>query len=139
MAKSIWNMAYDAVTISIKKNKQSLAGGVGYIFYYDKEDGRLYVWEYQIRKTKGDEVNNKTYLTQIYKDEPRDITLSTLIDEYSTWKDLGDHHDFPVFEMKTTHRFPLDATLVPIMKRKVMAYVFQLVNLEKIKNFDSED
>ena len=139
MAKSIWNMAYDAVTISIKKNKQSLAGGVGYIFYYDKEDGRLYVWEYQIRKTKGDEVNNKTYLIQIYKDEPRDITLSTLIDEYSTWKDLGDHHDFPVFEMKTTHRFPMDATLVPIMKRKVMAYVFQLVNLEKIKNFDSED
>ena len=46
-------------------------------------------------------MNNKTYLTQIYKDEPRDITLSTLIDEYSTWKDLGDHHDFPVFEMKT--------------------------------------
>ena len=84
-------------------------------------------------------MNNKTYLTQIYKDEPRDITLSTLIDEYSTWKDLGDHHDFPVFEMKTTHRFPMDATLVPIMKRKVMAYVFQLVNLEKIKNFDSED
>jgi hypothetical protein len=41
--------------------------------------------------------------------------------------------------MKTTHRFPMDATLVPIMKRKVMAYVFQLVNLEKIKNFDSED
>ena len=139
MAKSIWNMAYDAVTISIKKNKHSLNGGVGYIFYYDKEDSNLYVWEYQIKKVKGDDINNKTHLNLIYKDEPKDITLSTLIDTYSTWKDLGDHHDFSVFEMKTTHRFPMDATLIPIMKRKVMAYVFQVVNLEKIKNFDSED
>jgi hypothetical protein len=139
MAKSIWNMAYDAVTISIKKNKHSLNGGVGYIFYYDKEDSNLYVWEYQIKKVKGDDVNNKTHLNLIYKDEPKDITLSTLIDTYSTWKDLGDHHDFSVFEMKTTHKFPMDATLIPIMKRKVMAYVFQSVNLEKIKNFDSED
>jgi hypothetical protein len=24
------------------------------------------------------------------------------------------------------------------MKRKIMAYVFQIVNLEKIKNFDTE-
>ena len=139
MAKSIWNMAYDAVTISIKKNKQSLVGGLGYIFYYDKEDGILYVWEYQIKKVKNDDVNNKTYLSLIYKDEPKDITLSELIDEYSNWKDIDNHHEFSVFEMKTSHRFPMDATLIPIMKRKVMAYVFQTVNLEKIKNFDSED
>jgi hypothetical protein len=139
MAKSIWNMAYDAVTISIKKNKHSLNSGLGYIFYYDKDDGILYVWEYQIKKVKGDEINNKTYLSLIYKDEPKDITLSELVDEYSNWKEIIEHHDFPVFEMKTSHRFPMDATLVPIMKRKVMAYVFQVVNLEKIKNFDSDD
>jgi hypothetical protein len=139
MAKSIWNMTYDAVTISIKKNKHSLNSGLGYIFYYDKDDGILYVWEYQIKKVKGDEINNKTYLSLIYKDEPKDITLSELVDEYSNWKEIIEHHDFPVFEMKTSHRFPMDATLVPIMKRKVMAYVFQVVNLEKIKNFDSDD
>ena len=33
----------------------------------------------------------------------------------------------------------MNETLVPIMKRKIMAYVFQIVNIEKIKNFDSEE
>ena len=41
--------------------------------------------------------------------------------------------------MKTSHNFPMNETLVPIMKRKIMAYVFQIVNIEKIKNFDSEE
>jgi len=31
----------------------------------------------------------------------------------------------------------MEQTMVPIMKRKVMSYVFQVVNLSKIKNFDS--
>ena len=35
--------------------------------------------------------------------------------------------------------FPMEETLIPIMKRKIMAYVFQIVNYEKINNFDSEE
>ena len=32
----------------------------------------------------------------------------------------------------------MEETMVPIMKRKIMAYVFQIVNFEKISNnFDS--
>jgi hypothetical protein len=34
----------------------------------------------------------------------------------------------------------MEETIVPIMKRKIMAYVFQIVNFEKINNnFDSEE
>jgi hypothetical protein len=33
----------------------------------------------------------------------------------------------------------MEETLIPIMKRKIMAYVFQVVNYEKINNFDSEE
>jgi hypothetical protein len=40
--------------------------------------------------------------------------------------------------MKTSQEFPMEPTLIPIVKRKIMAYVYQVVNFEKIKNFDSE-
>ena len=139
MAKSIWNIAYDNITINIKKNKHNLVSGLGYVFYYDKESEKLYVWEFQIKKVKGDEVNNKTYIKQIFHDEPKDITLSSLIDEYSSWNNLDQRHEFPVFELKTSQPFPMEPTLIPIMKRKLMAYVFQIVNMEKLKNFDSEE
>jgi len=138
MAKSIWNMAYDSLSVSLKKNKKNLSGEIGYIFYYKKYDNKLYVWEYQIKKIKGNEINNKAHLKLIFSDEPKDINLVKIIDSYSTWKESGEHHKFPVFEMKTSHKFPMNETLIPIMKRKIMAYVFQIVNIEKIKNFDSE-
>jgi hypothetical protein len=139
LAKSIWNMAYDSLSVSIKKNKHNLAGGIGYIYFYEKQENKLYVWEYQIKKIKGDEVNNKTYLKLIFSDEPKDINMVKIIDSYSTWNETGHHHNFPMFEMKTSHQFPMNETLIPIMKRKIMAYVFQIVNIEKIKNFDSEE
>jgi hypothetical protein len=139
MAKSIWNMAYDSLSVSLKKNKHNLSGGVGYIYFYDKYDNKLYVWEYQIKKAKGDDINSKTHLKLIFNDEPKDINMVKIIDNYSTWKESGQHHEFPIFEMKTSHNFPMNETLVPIMKRKIMAYVFQIVNIEKIKNFDSEE
>ena len=34
VAKSIWSIVFDSVDISIKKNKERLASGSGYVFYY---------------------------------------------------------------------------------------------------------
>jgi hypothetical protein len=96
------------------------------------------VWEFQIKKVKGDEINNKTYLNLIYEGSPKDLNLSIILDTFSTWNQTDSYNDLPIFEMKTTQNFPMEPTLLPIMKRKVMAYVFQIVNIEKLKNFDSE-
>jgi hypothetical protein len=123
IAKSIWNIAYDNVHVVLRKNKPNLVGGIGYIYYYDRLIENLYVWEFHIKKVKGDTVNNRTILKKIYEGEHNDT---------------GKHHDYPIFEMKVEQRFPMEPTIIPIMKRKIMAYVFQVVNLEKIKNFDSE-
>ena len=71
-------MAYDSLSVSIKKNKHNLAGGVGYIYFYEKQENKLYVWEYQIKKIKGDEVNNKTHLKLIFSDEPKDINMAKI-------------------------------------------------------------
>lgn len=137
-AKSIWNLAYDNVTINLRKNKSNLGYGKGYLFYYRKSDDRILVWEYDIKKIKGDDVNSKTYLNLIFEDSPIDMTLPTILDNFSSWNNQSYYQELPVFEMKTSQEFPMEATLIPIVKRKIMAYVYQVVNFEKIKNFDSE-
>ena len=83
-------------------------------------------------------MNSKTYLRLIYNEEPKELSLTTIIEKFSKFNDIGTHKELPIFEIKTNQNFPMESTLVPIMKRKLMAYVFQIVNIEKIKNFDSE-
>jgi hypothetical protein len=138
-AKSIWNLAYDNLDISIKKNKKNLSGGLGYIYFYNKEVNKVMVWQYEIKKPKGDRSNDKTYLKLIHEGQPSDITLLHIIETFSTWTNVEGFKEFPIFEARCTQPFPMEETLIPIMKRKIMAYVFQIVNYEKINNFDSEE
>lgn len=138
IAKSIWNLAYDNLEITLKKGKNTLVSGLGYIYYFNKQPNKVMVWEYQIRKSKDDEFNNKTYLKLIYEGEPNEITLSSIIETFSSFTKGEDYKNLPVFELKSSQSFPLEQTLIPILKRKVMSYVFQIVNFEKINNFDSE-
>ncbi len=135
-AKSIWNMVFDNVEISLKKNKDMLISGSGYIFFYKKSDDKIHVWEYQIKKGRKDTVD-KTHLTKIYEDHPGNTTLLSIIEEFSKYNKTDYYKDLPVFEMTCVHDFPMEQAIIPIMKRKIMAYVFQIVNMNKINNFDS--
>jgi len=137
VAKSIWNLAYDHLDVSLKKNKESIGSGKGYIFFYRKFDEQVYVWEYEIKKTKNEILNHKTHIKEIYKGLPNEVTLLQIIENYSTWKNDENCKYFPIFEARCNQNFPMDQTLVPILKRKVTAYVYQIVNLEKINSFDS--
>jgi hypothetical protein len=137
--KTIWNIAFDSIEINIKKNKGALISGSGYIFYYEKKTEKLFVWEYQIRNVKNEPSNNKTYLTKIYEDTIEDVTLTSIIEKHSKLNNTNYYKDLPVFEMKCSNQnFPMEQTIVPIMKRKIMSYIFQIINFEKTKDFDSE-
>lgn len=138
VAKSIWNVVYDNLQVTLKKNKQNLKAGQGYVYFFSKEDGKLLVWEFQIKKIRGDELNNRTHLNLIYEGATKDMTLSKIIDTFSRWNENASCHELPIFEMLTNQKFPMEPTMIPILKRKIMAYVFQIINIEKIKNFDSE-
>jgi hypothetical protein len=132
-AKSIWNLAFDSVEISLKKNKGFLSSGIGYVFYYRKKENKVFVWEYQIKRDRKQPNSNK-----IYGNSPEDITLSSIIETNSSFVKSKNYKTFPVFEMQCNQDFPMEQTIVPIMKRKVIAYIFQILNISKIKNFDSE-
>lgn len=139
IAKSIWNIAFESIDIYIRKNKKSLIAGTGYIFFYRKQNETLYVWEYEIKPDKKDKTINKTYLNLIYEGVADDLDLSDIIDTFSTWNHTEYFKDLPIFEVKCGQNFPFEETMIPIIKRKVMSYIFQVVNSEKINNFDSEE
>jgi hypothetical protein len=137
LAKSIWDVAFNSVEISIKKNKGALVSGMGYVFYYRKTENKVYVWEYQIKKRRKNSTTNKTILNKIYENTPEDTTLLSIIENNSSFVKYNYYKTLPIFEMQCNQDFPMDQTIVPIMKRKITSYIFQIINLVKTKNFDS--
>ena len=138
MAKSIWNIAYDSTEIYLKKNRKASISSEGYVFFHNKEEERLMVWEYLIKKPKGDKQTNKIYIDLIYDDKLNGITINTIINTFSTRNQTDYYKTLPIFEMKCSQILPMEQTMVPIMKRKIMAYISQIINLDKINTFDSK-
>ena len=131
-------MAYDNIHLSLRKNKENLHLQKGYIFYYKRDEDKILIWEYDIKKLSADGLNTKTTINQIYENTPNEINLATILETFSKWNTDDRHQEFPVFEMKSNQSFPMEATMVPIMKRKLLAYTYQVINHEKLKNFDSQ-
>jgi hypothetical protein len=98
---------------------------------------RLFTLTIHPSPPKGDFNNIKTYVTKIYEEEPNNDTLVSIIEKYSTFDKINNKIELPIFEMKCNQNFPMEQTIIPIMKRKLMSYIFQVINIKKIDNFDS--
>lgn len=137
IAKSIWNLAYDNIEVNLKRNKNNLSTAKGFAYFYRKSNNKIYIWEYHLKKPHDELLDNKTILTLIYESEPSEVTLNYILETCSTWNEDDSFKDLPIFEMKCTGDFPMEQTFVPIIKRKIMAHIFQVVHLDNINNFDT--
>ncbi len=137
IGKSIWNLAFDNIHLSIRKNKENISTGRGFVYFYFKEIEKLFIWEYEIKKLDKGEQQTKLYLKLLYEGPKTDIVIGKLISETSTWKEISGCELLPIFEVKTSQNFPMEQTFIPMMKRKLMTYVYQIVNMEILKNFDT--
>jgi hypothetical protein len=136
LGKSIWNIVYDNIQITLKKNKNNIVSSYGFSVFYDKQDDEIYLWEYSIKKGKNGNVSTKTYLNLIYTGTLKDTTLNKIISENTSWKEEELYKSLPIFEIRCHHTYPMKETFVPMMKRKIMSYIFQIVNLKKLEGFD---
>jgi hypothetical protein len=109
---------------------------MGYVFYYRKTENKVYVWEYQIKKRRKN-TTNRTILNKIYENTPEDTTLSSIIETNSSFNKYDYYKTLPIFEMQCNQDFPMEQTVIPIMKRKITSYVYQIFTLARAKNFDS--
>jgi hypothetical protein len=137
LGKSIWNIVYDNIQITLKKNKENISSKFGFAVFFDKKNEKVFIWEYNIKKVSKKDINFKTYLNLIYEGSENEKTLTSIIGENTSLKE-GEQFKFqPIFEVKSSQDFPMKETLVPMIRRKIMSYISQIVNLKKIQDVDS--
>lgn len=138
LGKSIWNLVYDNIQITLKKNKENIDSNNGFAIFLDKKTEKFFIWEYEIRKISKKDTTIKTYLKLIFEDKQNEKSLSTILFENTSWKEEERYKSLPVFEVKSSQDFPMKETFVPMMRRKIMSYIFQIVSMKKIQGVDNE-
>ena len=53
------------------------------------------------------------------------MTISQIISTFSKTYEKNNENTYPVFEVFCSDMFPLEQTLVPIFKRKILSYIHQ--------------
>lgn len=129
--KSYWNIYYDSVTFTIRKNKKNVNLGYGFVTFVSKSKQR-YVWEYKINFLNEAKTDYKLNFKLIYQDKDKNLTIKQILTNFSLLSE-EEVSESPIFSMKTTNEYPMDETLVPIFKRKMMSYVLQTTKIQNIK------
>jgi hypothetical protein len=129
-AKSIWSIVYDSIDVIIKKNKTNLNNKSG--FFYYKTETSLYIWKYTTKKVYKSNNQTKTTLSAIYYGEQLDLTMPEILSKFSKTYEKNKESDYPIFEVLCNDIFPLEETLVPIFKRKILSYINQQVKVKKL-------
>lgn len=109
--KSIWTVVYDSIEVVSILNEDNLSSKKGY--FYTKSNKNIKIWEYNIRKYKD---TKKTTFT-----EKPDSDLFTHL--------ISTNNDLPTFHIHCEKEVPFEETLLPLIKRKVLSYIFQSKNL----------
>jgi hypothetical protein len=129
ITKSIWVIVYDSIKLNVKKNKNNLQSKSGFFYFTTKETN--YIWRYNIRKVKKEENTTKTTIKLIHKEPISDLTIQEIISNFMLLQNKPKNHKLPIFEVICEDIFPLEETLIPIFKRKVMSYISQTVKKEE--------
>ena len=136
IAKSIWQMAYDAASVTIKENKDEIINDYGFFYYDSKFDNRLYVWEYKFKKVVKGRNEVKQVVNLIYSEENKGLPISEIIQNFSKYSKYVTTTNLPVFEVFSSEDYPLEETLLPIFKRKIQSYITQTINVNTYKKIN---
>jgi hypothetical protein len=109
--KSIWTVVYDSIEIVSIHNEDNIGSKKGY--FTTKSSQKIKIWEYNIRKYKGYDKFN-------IEEKLEDNLLKHIHSPDNT---------LPVFYLHCEKDVPMEETLIPLFKRKVMSYVLQTKNL----------
>jgi hypothetical protein len=123
IAKSVWTIVFDTIEVKIKKNKKNLYLKKGYFFYEEKKSNTLFVWEYDIKPAGKGSPEEKTMVNLVYSEPKNNLTIPKIINTFSQWNLEDERSTLPVFEMRCSDIFPINETLLPLFKRKLITYI----------------
>jgi len=123
IAKSIWSIVYDSITVTVKKNRKNILNKTG--FFYYKVENKIIIWKYTTRKVKNTKSQTRTNLQEIYNGEINNLTIQNILSKFSKTYEKNEEKNYPIFEVNSSQLFPLKETLIPIFKRKLLSYINQ--------------
>jgi hypothetical protein len=132
IAKSVWEIVFDSIILKVKKNKDEILTKKGYFYYINPKDEMYYMWEYDIKSVNKKSPESKPLVNLIYSDKKNNLTITKIINTFSQWN-IENKSKLPLFEMSCDGEFPINETLLPLFKRKLISYVNQVQMLENYK------
>ena len=119
MMKAVWNIVYDSISLKIIKNEKNIHELTGY-FYSDFQTERK-VWKYQIERKERITIDTK--MNVIFLKQTED----NFVFDFDIEKKL------PIFELKAVYDFPLESSILPAFKRKILNYIIQKNTIKNLK------
>jgi len=133
IVKSLWMVVIEKIYVRVKKNKKNLDSNSGF-FYFEKNDD-VYIWKYTKRMVKNVPNQYRTKINLIFGGKKDGLTILELLSKFSKTFTSKNESKYPLFEIICSDELPMDETLVPLFKRKVMSYISQSVkNYKLIEN-----
>jgi hypothetical protein len=129
IAKSIWSLAYDSITVKIKRNKNNIESKSGFFYFKYKEN--LYIWKYTMKNLRGYKNQTRTDSKLIFSGQS-DLSIIRLISQSSTTYRKNSESKYPIFEAESHEMFPLNETVIPIVKRKIVSMIHQSARVNKL-------
>jgi hypothetical protein len=135
VVKSYWATIYESIDMTIKRNRKYLTKPKGYIVYTHTNHNHIHVWEYQINELAPniDEYNIKINL--IYEGNKKELSLNKVIEQYSSFTER-ESKIAPVFDFKSTKEYPIDETLLPLFKRRLLAHIYKSKKVVPVKKLN---
>lgn len=131
IVKALWTLVFDSLSINLKRNRKNIKSKSGF-FYYIK-NGTVRIWRYDTKRIPKTISQSKTKVKLIYEGDGEDLTIIQLISKFSSEYKVKKEKSFPIFEILSLQDFPIDETLVPIAKRKIMSLINQVVRYDSIE------
>jgi hypothetical protein len=133
VAKSVWELVFDSIYLKVKKNQKNILEKKGYFFYVLNDT--INVWEYENKPAAKNSPESKILVNLIYSGDKNELTLPKIISQNSDWN-KDNKTKLPVVEMTSKGEFPINETLLPLFKRKLISYISQkqlIFNYNKLK------
>jgi hypothetical protein len=73
----------------------------------------------------------------IWEGDHQGLKVFDICLEKTSWLDEEEVSKLPLFEITTNNKFPMEETLIPMIKRKVVNYILQSVPTKEIFYFDT--
>ena len=119
------------------KNTKNILSPKGYFYHTDEKTKKWYIWEYEKKPAAKGSPENVMVVNLIYSDVKNDLTIPKIVSTFSRWNVDGGTK-MPVVEMLSVGDFPINETLLPLFKRKLISYIDQKQLIENYKKKKEE-